>query len=56
MEQSSRAVGQTTYEHVVLNELFEKQKQSKEGSKIWHDCQEKINQIIAQNFLHYVNR
>jgi hypothetical protein len=36
--------------------LIEQQKQSKEGSPAWYACQKEINQIIAENFLHYVNR
>lgn len=36
--------------------LVKQQKESKEGSPAWHTLQEQINQIIAENFLHYVNR
>jgi len=38
--------------------LFLKQEQEKhvEGSKQWTYLQENINQIVAQNFLEYVNR
>jgi len=56
MEQSSRTVGQTTNEHVVLRELVNNQSLVKEGSPSWYTYQEKINQIIAQNYLQYVNR
>ena len=38
--------------------LFLKQEQERfvEGSKQWIYLQENINQIVAQNFLEYVNR
>ena len=36
--------------------LMEKQILTKEGSPAWHDLQQKINQIIAQRFLQFVNR
>jgi hypothetical protein len=39
-----------------LLHLVEQQKQSKEGSPSWYAYQSEINQIIAENFLHYVNR
>ena len=56
MEQSCRAIGQTTNEHVVLMELQSRQKETKEGTPSWYSLQEQINQIIANNFLQYVNR
>jgi hypothetical protein len=56
MEQSSRTVGQTTDEYVVLKQLQEEQKNFHEGSFEWVDIQSKINRIVAQNFLEYVNR
>lgn len=39
-----------------LLHLIEKQILSKEGSSEWYDIQQRINQIIAERFLHYVNR
>lgn len=36
--------------------LTEQQKLIKEGSLPWHDLQSMINQIIAENYLRYVNR
>lgn len=36
--------------------LIEQQMLTKEGSLAWHDIQNKINQIIAENFLRFVNR
>lgn len=41
---------------VTLNRLVEKQKKCNEGSVEWYRQQELINQIIADNFLEYVNR
>ena len=36
--------------------LRQAQEQTKEGSKDWSYYQDLMNQIIAQNYLHYVNR
>jgi len=36
--------------------LRQEQANEKEGSKQWAKLQEKINQIVAQNYLEYVNR
>lgn len=36
--------------------LKQEQEQYAEGSKQWMYLQENINQIIAQNYLEYVNR
>jgi hypothetical protein len=36
--------------------LMEKQILSKEGSSEWYDIQQKINQLIAERFLRFVNR
>ena len=36
--------------------LVEQQKSVREGSSAWYSLQQKINQIIAQNYLEYVNR
>ena len=35
--------------------LRQQQKQCREGSSAWHEIQSKINRIIAQNYLEYVN-
>lgn len=53
MEQSSGTV-QLSDDRLLL--LIEQQKQTKEGSSAWYAYQEQINQIIAENFLQYVNR
>jgi methionyl-tRNA synthetase len=36
--------------------LRKEQEKYHEGSFEWADIQAKINQIVAENFLHYVNR
>lgn len=36
--------------------LRQAQEQTKEGSKDWSYYEDLMNQIIAQNYLHYVNR
>jgi hypothetical protein len=41
---------------VVLEKLVDQQKQTREGSPAWYAYQQEINQIIAENFLLYVNR
>jgi hypothetical protein len=51
---TSNKVQQPTDDKLLL--LIEQQKQTKEGSSSWYACQAQINQIIAENFLHYVNR
>jgi hypothetical protein len=39
-----------------LDQLRKEQENYSEGSFEWADYQAKIDHIIAQNFLHYVNR
>lgn len=41
---------------MVLEKLQKEQQQYSEGSFEFADIQAKINQIVAENFLHYVNR
>jgi len=41
---------------VVLKKLKKEQEQYGEGSSHWTLLEEQINQIIAQNYLEYVNR
>jgi len=41
---------------VVLKQLQEEQKRFSEGSFEFADIQAKIDQIVAQNYLEYVNR
>lgn len=53
MDERTR-IGQSTDDQLL--HLIEKQILAKEGSPDWYDIQQKINQIIAERFLHYVNR
>lgn len=53
MEQSPGTL-QRTDDRLLL--LIEQQKKTKDGSSTWYDLQAQINQLIAENFLHYVNR
>lgn len=53
MAESNRSL-QSTNDKLVL--LRKEQEQYGEGTANWAYVQEKINQIIAQNLLEYVNR
>ena len=56
MEQGIRTMQLSDGKPMVLTELKKQQENYSEGSFEWADIQAKINQIIAQNFLEYVNR
>ena len=58
MEQSTTTVRGSNDQsvHLKLEELRQEQAQYGEGTTHWALIQEKINHIIAQNYLHYVNR
>lgn len=56
MEQSTRTSRAPDYRSLVLKNLVEQQKKTQEGSNAWYLYQQEINQIIAENFLNYVNR
>lgn len=53
MEQSIRSL-QPTNDRLLL--LKREQEEYGEGTSHWAILQEKINQIIAQNYLEYLNR
>ena len=53
MEQSTRLV-QSTNDRLLL--LKKEQEKYHEGSFEWADIQAKVDQIVAQNYLEYVNR
>jgi len=53
MEQVTSNVCQSNNRLLLLKE---EQAQYAEGSKQWTYLQENINQIVAQNYLEYVNR
>ena len=52
MEQSTSALCKSNNRLILLRQ---QQKQCREGSFVWHEIQSKINRIIAQNYLEYVN-
>jgi hypothetical protein len=53
--ESSRLVLEKRNRTVLLEKLRAEQKQHHEGSFEWADIQAKINQIVAQNYLEFVN-
>lgn len=50
----SNGTCQSADDKLVL--LKQEQERTKEGTKNWFYYQDLMNQIIAQNYLHYVNR
>ena len=58
MEQSTATMCRSNDQsvHLKLNKLRKEQEQYTEGSKNWSYYQNLINQIVAQNYLEYVNR
>jgi len=56
MDQSNRTEQSANDKHLLLEELREEQSQYGEDTIHWALLQDKINHIIAQNYLHYVNR
>jgi len=41
--------------HVLLKDFKTQQKTHKEGSRQWYWYQERIDQLVAQNYLEYIN-
>jgi hypothetical protein len=56
MEKSNGIKQFSNDKSVLLKNLKVEQEQYTEGSKQWTYIQENINQIVAQNYLEYVNR
>ena len=56
MESSITDVCKSKNRSIHLKHLRHEQEKTKEGSKDWSYYQNLINQIIAKNYLHYVNR
>lgn len=56
MEQSTNNQQSTDVRSVLLKELKANQSLWSEGSSEWSAYQERIDQIVALNFLEYVNR
>mgnify|MGYP006978339300 CR=1 FL=1 len=52
---SCRSSNDTSSQSFLLK-LKAEQERTKEGTKNWFYYQDLMNQIIAQNYLHYVNR
>lgn len=55
MEQSTRIMQSPDYRSMVLTQLQQEQKTYSEGSTMYSELQARINHIVAQNFLEYVN-
>lgn len=53
MDQSN-GIEQSTNDKLL--HLIEKQMLAKEGTPEWYDLQQRLNQIIAERFLQFVNR
>jgi len=56
MEHCTSAVRESNNRSISLEELRSEQQKYHEGSFEWADLQAKINHIIADNLLRYVNR
>lgn len=59
MEQSIREMRNTNYKSISVSDLDELRKQQllyPEGSFEYADIEAKISQIVAENYLRYVNR
>lgn len=56
MESGTTTMCASNNRSISIKELREQQEQYAEGSNNWSYYQSLINQIIAQNYLEYVNR
>lgn len=56
MEQGTYDQQSTDVRSVLLESFKARQRNYREGSVKWYEYQEKIDQIVAANFLEYVNR
>jgi hypothetical protein len=56
MEGSSRTMQSPNDSKILLKELQREQKEYAEGTSGWRVIQGRIDQIVAQNLLQYVNR
>lgn len=56
MEASNRTMQSPNDSKILLKGLYLEQKGYAEGTADWRTLQQKIDQIIAQNLLQYVNR
>jgi len=55
MEQSTRTMQSTDNRSMVLKQLQQEQKTYSESSPKFAELQAKIDHLVAQNFLEYVN-
>ena len=53
---TSYGTKQPSNDQSLLLSLKEKQIEYCEGTRTWINLQSKIDEIVAQNYLHYVNR
>lgn len=56
MEASNRTMQSPDDSKILLKVLQREQKEYAEGTASWRQLQQKIDQIVAQNLLQYVNR
>jgi hypothetical protein len=56
MDGSDRTMQSTDHKQFLLTQLSTEQKKYHEGSFEWADIQAKIDQIVAERYLEYVNR
>lgn len=56
MGSSPELMQSTDDSYVLLTKLKDEQNNYHEGSFEWADIQSKINQIVAERYLEYVNR
>lgn len=56
MEESTGTSRTADVRSILLDQLYQEQKYYSEGSLEFSNLQSKINQIIAENYLEYLNR
>lgn len=56
MDESNRSLRSTDDKQLLLKEYKVRQRLFKEGSGEWMHFQRKIDQIVAERYLEYVNR
>lgn len=56
MEQGYTNVRESNDKSFLLKDISQEQKMHREHSPAWYSCQEKINQLVAERYLQYLNR
>ena len=56
MESSNKTMQSTDGKRLLLKDLREEQARYAESSAEWACIEKQINDVIAENFLHYINR